>query len=246
MHSLLASHRPIQSRHDTLSTIIMALQHSPAADTLRSDPIMMPPMLNVVGEKFLPSRCRTGTVSYCPTMDLVAVVTVLDLPGGGGRTEDKLGVWRLNGQQVFGWDAPSGMGIPFVRWKMDGRLIALGTSDGVVRLLNVMNAGKMVHCLIPSPAEPTIRSELSCLSWVVNFGNVKGMRGLLREEQEESALDDLFSLGTGRDAMAKMKADLPRELACGIDVETSIPKLSSLPPGTGAGGGWRFGGAGGE
>ncbi len=179
-------------------------------------------------------------------MDLVAVVTVLDLSGDGERVEERLSVWRLNGQQVFGWDAPSGSGIPFVRWKTDGRLIALGTSDGVIRLLNVMNGGKMVHCLAPLPADPTAQPKVSCLAWEVNFGDVKSVQSLLGRERGDLTLDDLLSLGGGKDGLARMKADLPKELACGIDVETSVPKLSTLPPGTGAGGGWGFGGASGE
>jgi anaphase-promoting complex subunit 4 len=179
-------------------------------------------------------------------MDLVAVVTILDLPGDGGQTEEKLSVWRLNGQQVFGWDAPSGLGILFVRWKTDGRLIALGTSDGMVRLLNVMNNGKIVHCLAPTPAESTGHSKLCCLAWGVNFGDVKSMKSLLGRAGNNVTLDELLSLGGGKDSIARVKADLPRELACGIDIETSIPKLSTLPPGTGAGGGWGFGGANGE
>jgi anaphase-promoting complex subunit 4 len=224
----------------------MTLQHFPAANTPRSDTAVTPAMMNIVGEKFLPARCRPRTLSYCPTMDLVAAVTTLDLPGEDKRAEEKLSVWRLNGEQVFAWDAPAGLEIPFVKWKMDGRLIALGTSDGVIRLLNVMNGGKIVHCLTPSPAEAIARPGLSCVAWSVNFGDMKGLTGLVGEEGEGFALDDLLSLGTGKDAREKMKADLPRELACGIDVESSIPKLSLLPPGTGAGGGWGFGGAGGE
>lgn len=179
-------------------------------------------------------------------MDLVAVVTVLDLPGFDGRTEEKLSVWRLNGQQVFGWSAPTGLQILVVRWRVDGRLIALGTSDGFVRLLNVMNGGKMVHCLAPSPGEATVRCGLSCLAWGVNFEDVISLKGLLGEEGKGWMLDELLSLGAGTDALAKMKAELPRELACGIDVETSIPKLSPLPPGSGIGGAGSFGGAGGE
>lgn len=218
--------------------------HSPTVDTPPADAAMSPAMLSIVGEKFLPSRCRPGTLSYCPTMDLVAVVTVLDLPGHGGRrSEEKLSVWRLNGQQVFGWDAPTGMAIPFLRWKTDGRLIALGTSDGVVRLLNVMNGGKMVHCLrSPALVGSLGRAELGCLAWGVNFGDVKSVKGLVGNV----TFDDLLCFGGGKDGLAEMKADLPRELACGLDVEASIPKLSTLPPGTGAGGDWGFEGAGGE
>lgn len=207
---------------------------------------MTSPMLNVIGEKYLPARCKRGTVTYCPTMDLVAVVTVLILPGDDGRTGERLSVWRLNGQQVFGWDAPAGTVIQFVRWKMNGRMIALGTGDGVVRLLSVMNGGKVVHCLNPLSPESAFQHGLSCLAWVVNFGDVEDMRGLLVGEKKSSTLDDLLSLAAGKDAMDKVKADLPRELACGIEVESSFPKLSLLPPGTGIGAGWGHGGAGGE
>ncbi len=174
-------------------------------------------------------------------MDLIALVTVLEFLDGDARTEQKLGVWRLNGQQVFGWDAPAGLAIQFVKWKFDGRLLALGTSDGAVRLINVMNAGKMVHCLAAPPVESTPRPGLSCLAWAANFGDVKGVKGVLEEEAKESALDDLFSLDFGKKAVRKIKADLPRALACAVDVETSIPKLSTLPPGTGVAGGWGFG-----
>ena len=219
----------------------MTSQQPAAVDIPSSDRDLTPPMLNLVGEKFLASRCRPGTLSYCPTMDLVAVVTIIELPGDGGRTEEKLSVWRLNGQQVFGWDAATGLEIPFVKWKMDGRLIALGTSDGVVRLLNVMDAGKMVHYLSLQSMEATPRRGLSCLAWTVNFGDVKGISGSLGGAAKGPGLDDLLSLGAGKEAMENMKANLPRELACGIDVETSIPKLSTLPPGTGAGGGLGFG-----
>jgi anaphase-promoting complex subunit 4 len=238
--------RPVKPRDDLFSIVTMTLHHFPAANTPRSDTAVTPAMMNIVGEKFFPARCRPRTLSYCPTMDLVAAVTTLDLPGEDQRAEEKLSVWRLNGEQVFAWNAPARLGIPFVKWKTDGRLIALGTSDGVIRLLNVMNGGKTVHCLTPSPGEAMGRSGLSCLAWTVNFGDVKGMNGLVGEEGDGSVLDDLLSLGAGKGALGKMNADLPRELACGIDVETSIPKLSLLPSGTGAGGGWGFGGAGGE
>lgn len=177
-------------------------------------------------------------------MDLIAVVTVLDRARGDQpeRADERLSVWRLNGQQVFGWDAPAGLGIPFVRWKTDGRLIALGTSDGVIRLLNVMNGGRMVHCLAAVPGKATTRSGLSWLAWAINFGDVKGMKGLLGQGEGNLTLDDILSLDGGRDMMAKLKPNLPRELACGIDVEASIPKLSPLPPGTGVGGSGTFGG----
>lgn len=50
------------------------------------------PQLTPVGEKSLPAKCKAGALAYCPTMDLIALVT----------EDDELRVFRLNGQKVFG------------------------------------------------------------------------------------------------------------------------------------------------
>lgn len=50
------------------------------------------PKLTPVGEKSLPTKCKTQAVAYCPSMDLIALVT----------EDEKLSVFRLNGQRVFG------------------------------------------------------------------------------------------------------------------------------------------------
>lgn len=51
------------------------------------------PHLSLVAGKSLPAKCKTHLLTYCPTMDLIALVTVPD---------EELSVYRLNGQRVFG------------------------------------------------------------------------------------------------------------------------------------------------
>ena len=51
------------------------------------------PRLSLVAEKSLPAKCKTHMLAYCPTMDLIALVTAAD---------EELSVYRLNGQRVFG------------------------------------------------------------------------------------------------------------------------------------------------
>jgi anaphase-promoting complex subunit 4 len=48
-------------------------------------------MLLQVAEQLLPVRLKAGLLSYCPTMDLVAVAT----------EDEQVQVFRLNGQKVF-------------------------------------------------------------------------------------------------------------------------------------------------
>lgn len=50
------------------------------------------PQLTPVAEKSLPAKCKATTLKYCPTMDLISLVT----------EDDELRVFRLNGQRVFG------------------------------------------------------------------------------------------------------------------------------------------------
>lgn len=51
------------------------------------------PLLSLVAEKSLPTKCKPNLLTYCPTMDLIALVSARD---------EQLSVYRLNGQRVFG------------------------------------------------------------------------------------------------------------------------------------------------
>ena len=68
-------------------------------------------MLMLQAEKALQQPVRPHLISYCPTMDLVAVVT----------REEQLDVYRLNGQRAFGLKQKSvGSSIDAIRWKFNG------------------------------------------------------------------------------------------------------------------------------
>lgn len=51
------------------------------------------PLLSLVAEKSLSTKCKPNLLTYCPTMDLIALVSAQD---------EQLSVYRLNGQRVFG------------------------------------------------------------------------------------------------------------------------------------------------
>lgn len=84
----------------------------------REQELEPPPELVSVAEKTLPAKCKDGPfLTYCPTMDLVALAT----------EDEQLYVFRLNGQEVLSVDLA---GDPYldevkgeirgVRWKNDG------------------------------------------------------------------------------------------------------------------------------
>lgn len=98
-----------------------------------------------VAEKSLPARCKPNMVTYCPTMDLVALVTAAQGQGQGHAKGEELCVYRLNGQRVFGGsfggdeydsdeegqDGKDGREVRGVRWKNNGMFLFL-LSLGIV------------------------------------------------------------------------------------------------------------------
>jgi anaphase-promoting complex subunit 4 len=84
------------------------------------------PQLTPVGEKSLPAKCKTSTLTYCPTMDLVALVT----------EDEELRVFRLNGQKVFGG---SFKGDPY---------LGEDEADGEIRAVMWKDNGQFVLSLI--------------------------------------------------------------------------------------------------
>jgi anaphase-promoting complex subunit 4 len=70
-----------------------------------------PAMLVSVAEKALQQKCKPETLSYCPSMDLMALAT----------EDEQLQVFRLNGQRVFGASyTASNVQISRLRWKPNG------------------------------------------------------------------------------------------------------------------------------
>ncbi|OJK04513.1 hypothetical protein ASPACDRAFT_109174 [Aspergillus aculeatus ATCC 16872] len=189
------------------------------------------PQLTPVGEKSLPAKCKAGALAYCPTMDLIALVT----------EDDELRVFRLNGQKVFGGsykgesylDEDDGGGeIRGLVWKNTGHLLAVACADNTVRIISAYS-GKTVHHY---PAYPQAEGDAArqavkatCIGWGVNFTDTKVAQRHLHDAAGQLTVEDLLSPDTHPSrAAALLKADLPRELAL-LDVESSLPKLSTLP-----------------
>lgn len=213
---------------------------------------------------------------YCPSMDLVAVFPQIapseDLIKSMEKAkatqseqyyeeenEIPIEVYRLNGQKVFTIMIEStndAIHVVDLTWRADGVMLAIVTSDNVVRLVNSFS-GKIVHthsCTteLPYPEQegtdvprsPSSKRKSAsrdagsakrrCMPTLINysthFSDTKSMREQLSTTQEDSGvvLDDLLSLNADIENLLKVKADLPRQLA-NIDIEQYLPKLATLP-----------------
>lgn len=118
-----------------------------------------------------------------------------------------------------------------------GHLLAVACGDGTIRIINSYS-GKTVHhysvCLQgDTEAIADKRSAtITCLGWGVNFTDTKSAQRHLEDAAGQLTVEDLLSPNTHPSKAASLlKADLPRELAS-LDIESSLPKLSTLP-GTG-------------
>ncbi|KAL3481983.1 anaphase-promoting complex component Cut20/Apc4 [Aspergillus californicus] len=189
------------------------------------------PQLTPVAEKSLPAKCKPDTLTYCPTMDLIALVT----------EDDELLAFRLNGQKVFGasfqpesyfeeGDGSHEDGeIQVLKWKSSGQLLAVACADNSVRMISAYY-GKTVHIFSAYFTLPGSKpAKATCLGWGVNFTESKVAQRQLHEAAGQLTIEDLLSLDLQPSkAAALLKADLPRELAL-LDIESSLPKLSTLP-----------------
>nr|UPX44851.1 hypothetical protein FAC5L9_14 [Penicillium camemberti] len=193
------------------------------------------PHLTPVGEKSLPAKCKPSTLAYCPTMDLIALAT----------EDEELRVFRLNGQRVFGGsfggdpylgeDEEDGE-VRAVAWKGNGRLLAVACGDGSLRIISAYSGKTVHHYSVYKNADdeasnPDAKpaSKVTCLGWGVNFTDSKAAQKLLLDSAGHVSVEDLLAPGVHPSkAAAMLKADLPRELAL-MDIESSLPKLSTLP-----------------
>ncbi|OJJ87767.1 putative anaphase-promoting complex component Cut20/Apc4 [Aspergillus glaucus CBS 516.65] len=209
------------------------------------------PLLSLVAEKSLPTKCKPNLLTYCPTMDLIALVSAQD---------EQLSVYRLNGQRVFGGsfggdahghgymldeedeeDEEKRKGeIKGVRWKNNGHLLAVACADNTIRVISSYS-GKTVHHYPAyqhqsqqgdddeDETTTTQQPKVTCLGWGINFTDSKGAQRYLQEAAGQISVQDLLAPDVHpAKAAALLKADLPRELAL-LDVESSLPKLSTLP-----------------
>ncbi|KAF5862962.1 hypothetical protein ETB97_010894 [Aspergillus alliaceus] len=199
-----------------------------AEDNSHSSPLRHEPQLTPVAEKSLPAKCKANTLKYCPTMDLISLVT----------EDDELRVFRLNGQKVFGGsfkgdpylDEDDGGGeIRKLMWKNNGHLLAVACADNTIRIISAYS-GKTVHHYPAYQGQGHADRSVSvtCLGWGVNFTDIEVAQRHLQEAAGQISVEDLLSPDVHPSAAALLKADLPRELAL-LDIESSLPKLSTLP-----------------
>ncbi|KAG2420972.1 hypothetical protein HFD88_000587 [Aspergillus terreus] len=199
-----------------------------ASDGCQSSSLRHEPQLTPVGEKSLPAKCKPGSLTYCPTMDLIAVVT----------KDDELCVFRLNGQKVFGGsfkgdpylDEDDGGGeIRGLTWKNNGHLLAVACADNTVRIISSYSGKTVHHYHAYQPEDESKPVKVTCLGWGVNFTDSRAVQRHLQDTSNQITLDELLSPDINPStAAAWFRADLPRELAL-LDVENSLPKLSTLP-----------------
>ena len=68
-------------------------------------------MFQILGEKTLHQAADPTLVAYCPSMDLIALVT----------TDEQVFIYRLNGQRVYGAAQKAGkLRVESIKWKPNG------------------------------------------------------------------------------------------------------------------------------
>jgi len=169
--------------------------------------------LNLLGEKVLLQKVQNGLISYCPTMDLIAVVT----------TDQVTTVYRINGQKVLAVPRKTGCNTVQLRWKPNGSLLAVAFDDNTVVLVSAQT-GKTVYQIQTRPA---FEDKICYIGWSTNFTDVAEIQQRLRGTRDGTSLDDVIHRGFLGQAPA-VKIDLPSDLAS-IDVEGILPKVSTLP-----------------
>ncbi|TVY83618.1 Coatomer subunit delta [Lachnellula suecica] len=167
--------------------------------------------LEVLSEKSLQQAADPNLINYCPSMDLIALTT----------TDQQVLIYRLNGQRVYGAAQKAGqLKVESIRWKPNGKLLAIAWSDGSVRLVGA-ESSKIVHQF----AAGEDVTGITCLGW---SSNITG-----KSSKSERKSDATWGELLGNDEVLagnKIPLDLPRDLAL-IDIERSLPKLSVLAAG---------------
>ncbi|GAP86422.1 putative anaphase-promoting complex component Cut20 Apc4 [Rosellinia necatrix] len=176
-----------------------------------------PIKLGLIHGSKLEHKLHGGIVTYNPTIELFA--------GAAGPTT--LQIWRRN-NQVVAKNSQRGEreSVQAIRWKPDGQFLAVGWSDGVVRLMG-LETSKTVHQMTICEAG---KSKITSIGWAQNLA---GKRPAAAVQPSTQAWEQLASQGLDL-GKRKVAADLPRELTF-LEIETALPKLSPLPASGGSG-----------
>ncbi|KAH7066633.1 anaphase-promoting complex, cyclosome, subunit 4-domain-containing protein [Paraphoma chrysanthemicola] len=203
-------------------------------------------------EKILLHPIHPHLIAYCPTMDLIAVVT----------DEENLDVYRINGQRAFGLKRKSeDVSVDALQWEFNGKSIAVSWSDGSTDLVNA-ETGKTSHkdLMLPSIAkdgdsmvDEDAPLRVKTMGWGLNFidveavkrrtglkaGNRNGTSGEQMDAfgqptteewdafKDETSVEDFLQRQPDFQTL-DIAPDLPDQLAM-MDMETLLPKLPAIP-----------------
>ncbi|KAJ2994342.1 hypothetical protein NUW58_g1579 [Xylaria curta] len=109
---------------------------------------------------------------------------------------------------------------------MPGQFLAVGWSDGIVRLMG-LESNKAVHQMAICAAG---KSKITSIGWAQNLA---GKRAASADQPSIGTWKQLASQGLDL-SNKNAAADLPRELTF-LEIETALPKLSPLPASGGSG-----------
>ncbi|PNY24707.1 Coatomer subunit delta [Tolypocladium capitatum] len=172
--------------------------------------------LSLFSEIEIESRAPNGFPVSCPTLDLA---TTWD---GDGRN---LYIYRPPGQAVSkihqvgppGEKAPEAV---TVTWKPDGQFLAVGWSDGVVRLMGLENNRAAHHI----PVCENSQRRITHIGWASSNITSRASKPV-SSRLKESILEEWSRRGE------ELPVDLPQELTF-LEVDTTLPKISPLPSGS--------------
>lgn len=203
-------------------------------------------------EKILLHPIHAHLIAYCPTMDLIAIVT----------DEENFDVYGINGQRAFGLKRKSeDLNVDALHWEFNGKSIAVSWSDGSTDLVNA-ETGKVSHKdLMLPPAqkegdgmqEDEESSRVKCMGWGLNFIDVEAVKqrtGLKTKKpsgatsnqvdafgqpatedwdafKDETTIEDFLQRQPDFQSL-NIAPDLPDQLAM-VDMETLLPKLPAIP-----------------
>ncbi|KAL8733148.1 MAG: hypothetical protein Q9166_002340 [cf. Caloplaca sp. 2 TL-2023] len=169
--------------------------------------------LNMLAEKISPSAISLDRLSYCPTMDLLALAA----------EDEQAHIFRLNGQRVFGVSKKDSVSkVTYIKWKPNGQSLAVAFGNSVC--IASAQTGKIMH---EKDYSTICTAPICCLGWASNSTGIAAMRERMINLGGSVALDDLMT-PTDETTNPQYAPDLPTELAF-VDVECILPKLSTLP-----------------
>jgi anaphase-promoting complex subunit 4 len=135
------------------------------------------PKLLQQAEKILLHPIHPHLISYCPTIDLIALVT----------DEENLDVYRINGQRAFGLKRKSSdVSVDCICWEYNGQGIAVSWSDGATDVVSA-ETGKVIHKDVPAPRMDDNGDErgeegadqnrrIASIEWGLNFIGVDAVK----------------------------------------------------------------------